>query len=350
MATLILPCAGKSTRFKNTRPKWSLTHPYGELMLIQGIKGLELDKYEKIIPVFLKEHLDDFKLRKGVIESFDKLGINYEILELDAPTKSQSETVAKTIETFNIKGDILIKDCDDYFNCDYIEGNTVCVCSLHEVNKIIAKNKSYVQVNSNNLVETIVEKSVISDLFCCGGYNFKDAQEFLNTYNKVSKLDTEGEIYISHIIYQQLLEGKNFTVKQVSDYEDWGTIEDWNEYLNTYKTIFIDLDGVLVESSGEYFGHKWGTTEALANNVNHINELYDTGRVRIIITTSRKSSYKEQTLNQLDRLGIKYHNIMFDLLHCKRILINDFASSNSFPTSTGINIPRNNDNLKEYFQ
>ena len=46
MATLILPCAGKSTRFKNTRPKWSLTHPYGELMLIQGIKGLELDKYD----------------------------------------------------------------------------------------------------------------------------------------------------------------------------------------------------------------------------------------------------------------------------------------------------------------
>ena len=57
MATLILPCAGKSTRFKNTRPKWSLTHPYGELMLIQGIKGLELDKYEKIIHAIKKHEL-----------------------------------------------------------------------------------------------------------------------------------------------------------------------------------------------------------------------------------------------------------------------------------------------------
>ena len=109
MATLILPCAGKSTRFKNIRPKWSLTHPYGELMLVQGIKGLELDKYDKIIPVFLKEHLDDFKLREGVIESFNKLNVKYEILELDTPTKSQSETVARTIEAFNIEGDILIK-------------------------------------------------------------------------------------------------------------------------------------------------------------------------------------------------------------------------------------------------
>ena len=71
MATLILPCAGKSTRFENTRPKWSLTHPCGELMLIQGIKGLELNKYDKIIPIFLKEHLEDYKLRKGVIESLN---------------------------------------------------------------------------------------------------------------------------------------------------------------------------------------------------------------------------------------------------------------------------------------
>ena len=349
MATLILPCAGKSTRFENTRPKWSLTHPCGELMLIQGIKGLELNKYDKIIPIFLKEHLEDYKLRKGVIESFDKLNISYQILELDSPTKSQSETVAKAIEAFNLKGSILIKDCDDYFNCDFIEGNIVCVCSLHEVNKIIAKNKSYVSVNSNNYIETIVEKSVISDLFCCGGYSFNDAQEFLQTYNKVSKLDNEGEIYISHIIYQQLLDGKNFTIKQITGYEDWGTIKDWKEYINSYKTLFIDLDGVLVENSGEYFGPKWGTTEALENNVNYINSLYDTGRVRVIITTSRKSLYKKETLKQLDKLNIKYHDIIFDLLHCKRILINDFASTNSFPTSVGINIPRNNNNLKEYF-
>ena len=349
MATLILPCAGKSTRFKNTRPKWSLTHPYGEPMLIQGIKGLKLEKYDKIIPIFLKDHLDTFGLREGIIESFNKLNINYEILELDNPTNSQSETVVKAIEAFNIQGEILIKDCDDYFKSDYTEGNTVCVCSLHDVDKIIAKNKSYVEINSNNSIETIVEKSVISDLFCCGGYNFSDAQEFIKTYYKLSKLDNKGELYISHIIYQQLLEGKKFQITQVSNYEDWGTLKDWNEYLNTYKTLFIDLDGVLVKNSGEYFGPKWGTTDPLENNVKYINGLYDTGRVRVIITTSRKSSYKKETLKQLDKLNIKYHDIMFDLLHCKRFLINDFAPTNIFPTSNGINIPRNNDNLKEYF-
>ena len=138
MSTLILPCAGKSTRFKNTRPKWSLTHPYGELMLIQGIKGLELEKYDVVIPVFLKEHLDEFDLREGINKSFKNLGVKFEILELSTPTKSQSETVAKAIEHFNIKGNILIKDCDDYFTSSYVKDNVVCVSSLHDVEKIIA--------------------------------------------------------------------------------------------------------------------------------------------------------------------------------------------------------------------
>ena len=348
MSTLILPCAGKSTRFKNTRPKWSLTHPYGELMLIQGIKGLELEKYDVVIPVFLKEHLDEFDLREGINKSFKNLGVKFEILELSTPTKSQSETVAKAIEHFNIKGNILIKDCDDYFTSSYVKDNVVCVSSLHDVEKIIAKNKSYVEVNSKNYIKTIVEKSVISDLFCCGGYNFKDAQQFLKTYKKVSKIDTENEIYISHIIFQQLLDGINFTIQQVSNYEDLGTIEDWNEYKRSYKTVFTDLDGVLVENSGEYFGKTWGNTGGLPENIKYINELYDSGRVRIIITTSRKSSYKTETLDQLDRLGIKYHNIIFDLLHCQRILINDFSTTNSYPTSIGVNLPRNKNNLKEY--
>ena len=45
MSTLIIPCAGRSTRFPNSRPKWSLTHPYGDLMFIQSIKGLDLSKF-----------------------------------------------------------------------------------------------------------------------------------------------------------------------------------------------------------------------------------------------------------------------------------------------------------------
>lgn len=36
------------------------------------------------------------------------------------------------------------------------------------------------------------------------------------------------------------------------------------------------------------------------------------------------------------------------MIHTQRILINDFASTNSFPFAKGINIPRNSENLEEY--
>jgi hypothetical protein len=114
--------------------------------------------------------------------------------------------------------------------------------------------------------------------------------------------------------------------------------------------LFIDIDGVLVENSGEYVGKIWGTTDHIEKNKNYINNLFDTGKVRIILTTSRKSSYKQKTIEQLDLLNVKYHDIIFDLLHCQRILINDFSDTNPYPTAKSVNIPRNNNNLEHYLK
>ena len=51
-------------------------------------------------------------------------------------------------------------------------------------------------------------------------------------------------------------DGIKFKPVLVSDYIDWGTIDDWEEYKNEYKTLFIDLDGTLVKNSGEYTNPK----------------------------------------------------------------------------------------------
>ena len=85
-----------------------------------------------------------------------------------------------------------------------------------------------------------------------------------------------------------------------------------------------------------------------SSNKDYINKLYETGKVRIIFTTARKSKFKDETILQLEKCQIKYHKIIFDLLHCQRILVNDFSSSNSFPTAKAVNLPRNNDNLEQY--
>lgn len=349
MSTLILPCAGASSRYPNMRPKWALNHPDGSMMVTKGISGMNLSNVEKIVLTAYKGDVEKWNLNKAIKTSLQEIQIPFEVVLLDRRTRSQSETVVRSIEKANIDGHIIIKDCDDYLSCDIVEPNSVLVHSLHDMDEVIAKNKSYVITDTMGNITDIVEKSVINDLFCVGGYSFADAERFLITYDKIVD-KVSSELYISHIIYQQLLDGVTFKAHKVERYSDWGTLEDWNKYKSEYKTIFTDLDGVLVENSAEYFEPIWGTTEAIQENVDYMNDLYDSGKCRIIITTSRKSSFKEVTISQLDREGIKYHDIIFDLPHAERIVINDFSKSNKYPTCSSVNIPRNSSNLEDFMK
>ena len=44
---------------------------------------------------------------------------------------------------------------------------------------------------------------------------------------------------------------------------------------------------------------------------------------------------------------IKYHQLIMGLPHAKRLLINDFSETNSFPTAEAINIYRNSSDLRK---
>ena len=348
---LIVPAAGKSSRFPNIRPKWTLTHPNGEMMFIEAIKGLPLKSFENIYLTVLKSHLDQFKLEKGIRKSLDRLGVNYELTILDEATKSQSETVFKTLEQNSITGPFLVKDSDNHFAIDEIEGNSICVYDIESCGKIYAANKSYIEANNDGIINNIIEKKIISSTFCVGGYAFEDAAKFITVYKELEKENRTNELYISHIVFKMILDGEIFIQKFVTNYKDWGTLDDWEEYTSQYKTIFIDLDGVLVENSGEYVAPYWGETKGLPQNIAFINEMYDSGKVKIIITTSRKSEYGDQTVQQLQKEGIKYHHIIFDLLHTSsRILINDWSDTNPYKTCDSINIRRNTDELDKYLR
>ena len=54
-----------------------------------------------------------------------------------------------------------------------------------------------------------------------------------------------------------------------------------------------------------------------------------------------------QALDHIYELGVKYHTIIFDLPHAKRILINDFSNSNQYPSAIAISPKRDADNLEE---
>ena len=226
MRTLIIPCAGQSSRFTTKLPKWLLDHPSGKTMVYESIQGLPLESFDEIIIVALERHLDiDYKNR--IFDEFKNY--KFRLLLLDSDTKSASETVSRCIDIYDIRGSIFIKDSDDYFYIDNIEPDTICTYSLNDCKNITPGNKSYIKMNEHGEVLTIVEKNVISSDFCCGLYSFSDAKDFVNTYNSIKQ---ENEIYVSHVIFQMMLNGNIFYNHYVKDYIDWGTQEDWDRFKN----------------------------------------------------------------------------------------------------------------------
>lgn len=229
MRTLIIPCAGQSSRFTTKLPKWLLDHPSGKTMVYESIQGLPLNSFDEIIIVALKRHLNE-SLTTRLFNEFEDLP--FQLLTLDEDTKSASDTISQCVEILDITGELYIKDSDDYFEVHDVNPNEVCTYSLNDCKNITPGNKSYVKINYHGEILTIVEKNVISADFCCGLYTFKDAKEFVETYKSIQ---LDGEVYVSHVIYQMLLNGNRFHSRQTTNYIDWGTQEDWDKFKREYK-------------------------------------------------------------------------------------------------------------------
>ena len=277
---LIIPMAGKSSRFPNLKPKWMLTHPAGKFMVLEAVAGLNLDDFKKIFFVYLDEHETMHHFLKGFNEELQDMGLSekVEFVALTQPTKDQPETVYNAIKNARITGPIFIKDSDNRFTYSYTGENTICYADLNNVGLIKPKNKSYIQINAEKTVLNIIEKKVISSNFCVGGYGFKDAQDYVNAYDA---LNLDDERYISNIIYAEILKEKIFKGEIVTNYSDWGTIEDWDRFKRSYATLFVDLDGTLVLNSSWHFPPYIGQSAALENNIAIIKKLQQSGKFEI---------------------------------------------------------------------
>jgi len=342
---LIVPIAGKSSRYPNVKPKWMLAHPNGKFMAIQSIAGLDLLKFNRIIFVYLKQHDELYKFKDGFINELASLNItNYDLCELENQTKDVTETITQAITKLKLTGSLFIKDADSYFTCmPTLSGNFICYTNLKNSNTSNPAGSSYITLDENNVITNIVEKQIISSDICVGGYVFDDCNRFLDIANK---LNSNTERYVSDIVYFDMLYNQTiFRGIEINDLEDWGTLTDWINYKKKFATIFLDIDGVLVKHSSIHFPPYIGTSSTIDKNVNYIKSL-DSDKIEIILTTSRTESYREVTEKQIHHLGIQYKQLIMGLQSSKRIIINDYSSTNIYPNCTAINLERNNDNLE----
>lgn len=222
---IIVPAAGLSTRFPNTKPKYMLTDFTGEMMIQKTLSNW-VGAYNITIGV-LQEHWEQYDAVHHIRQAFGEL---VKIVVLPERTKGPADTVYQILKTGSIDPDtaIFIKDCDSFFDYDIHEGNYICVSDVknHTVLSRLAE-KSFVVANDQGIIDSIVEKQVVSNKFCVGGYGFAYASHYMKYYET---LDTDQEIFVSHVIDTAILDGKIFTEAPVTSYVDVGTITEWAEY------------------------------------------------------------------------------------------------------------------------
>lgn len=348
MKTLLIPCAGKSSRFPNMRPKWLLTHPDGKLMVQKAIEKIDLTQFDQVVFTIVKEH--DLRydasliLRQALESSLQNLNIKMVICVLENFTSSPSETIYQTAQKIGLKGLVVVKDSDNVVGLEGVEFkyNSVVGLNINKVKDVSnLPGKSFLIVNEQALLLDIVEKEIVSPLICLGVYVFNDISDFCNAYNELSKFKLDGELYVSNVI-SYLIAKKNliFQFIETLHYKDFGTFAEWKDEQLRNTTYFIDFDGVLIKNSGNFGKINWSNQRTLLmKNCDTVRKLQERG-AQIVITTSRPKNFEELIYELLSTVGIKPKFIITGLNHAPRVLINDFAPSNPFPSARAISLPR----------
>lgn len=336
---IIVPAAGLSSRFPNTRPKYLLYDYSGTLMCKRAIEPF-LSKYSITIGI-LHEHA----IQYDAVNILSRECGDIKIHVIDKPTRGPGETVNFILEKFEDDVEFLVKDCDSFFHLDYETGNSIYTTNIkqHELCRKLY-SKSFVKINDQGIILDIVEKEIVSNDFCVGAYKFSSSDLYKKAFSSIST-DIKSEIFVSNVISYMLEQGQIFYNKNISDYIDVGTLEEWNEY-NYKPTIFCDIDGTLVKSMNRPYD---GEYEVLPNNFKIIKDEYDRG-CQIIFTTARPSSAQEVTALMLRQLGFtKNCRLIMDLHNSRRILINDYHPTNVYPSALGYNVKRDGDDLGEQY-
>lgn len=334
---VIVPCAGRSSRFPNMPPKWMLPDHDGVPMVVRALEGLSVN-VDDVVFTLLREHEERFSATAGLERAF---GRPVQCVILEKPTSSQSETVAETLMRASIAEPFLVKDSDNYFEVEHLgeNFNYVTVSSLHDFDLINARNKSYLQIDQDGLVTNIREKQVISDLFSVGGYFFRNPSEFLHAYSELkdANIRRETELYVSEIIAFMILNGGTFKAKRAIRYQDWGTVHEWRSELERRRVFLVSIDGFLFERGSPYFKPAFTDVKANTQAVETVQKMGQLQQT-IIYLSIRSPELEELTRAQLKEQRLPDGQIIFGCGVAQWSLITAPDPSLPFTTSQSFEI------------
>ncbi len=113
--------------------------------------------------------------------------------------------------------------------------------------------------------------------------------------------------------------------------------------MSMQKTVFCDIDGVLVDQNENYMEHvaNGSKFKVLPGTLEKLREWEKKG-YRLILTTGRKEGSRRITERMLDSMGIFYDQLVMGLGIGPRVIINDLKPDNpDLSMAEAINLKRN---------
>jgi len=323
---IIIPMTGKSMRFKNAGisiPKQFLT--VNKKMIIEHV--LDLFPNESDINFIVNE--EEFKnksLQKyfGVLENFNIFPIPY---KKEGPGKALLST-----NILDTEEKVFINYCDfsniwnweelkNYIKRNNPDGLVPAYSGLHP-HSIYGNDYAFLKVDGERIIDIKEKESFtdkkIDEFASSGSYYFKSGHIAKKYINRIfdKKMLINGEAYISTPYEEMIKDGLKIYYFKIDYFFQWGTPEDYNEFLYSLDEVNnvsdkkkIDLNGInlLIPAGGEgkRFKEENYKTEKIFLDVdgkplisNIISSFKNQESTSILITKNNQDSLK--TLNLIN--------------------------------------------------
>jgi len=241
-ATLILPLAGKGSRFSllgYSTPK-PLLDINGKPMIIRAVESIP--ECSKKVFICLNEHLKEYDLKNIINSEF----INALVIGIDDVTQGQACTCEIGINQANLDDNepIMISACDngvDYNIEEYLKlendlENDIIVWSFdnNPTSKQNPHMYAWLDVDSNNIIKNVSVKKYFEGARHCiiGTMFFRSVKLFKEGLKQIyeNNIRTNGEFYVDDLLNPLIKMGYKVKVFNIDRYICWGTPNDYKTY------------------------------------------------------------------------------------------------------------------------
>lgn len=201
MLNIVIPMAGLGSRF--ARVGYSLPKPlipiHGIPMVRLVIENIRPSCEHRFIFICQRSHLNEY----GLQNNLKKWAPRCEIIALDGLTEGAACTVLSAASAIDSEAPLMIANSDQYvdINIDkYLEAmEKNLLDGLIMTMQANDPKWSFVAMNSEGLVQRVVEKEVISDQATVGIYNFRKGQDFVRAARSMIARDerVNNEFYVA---------------------------------------------------------------------------------------------------------------------------------------------------------